>query len=711
MIWNHFSRCELFLAICDKWGASVLGGGLGGVNRGKSWCWPLLASIFVTLSLAVPASGGVTASQVVVVVNADSADSRTVANYYIQRRGIPSQNVVVLKNIPNQETISVEQFRELILKPLLQEIDRRQMSSSIKCISYSADFPTAIQIDSDLNGIKDRPIFITPVGSINGLTFLCQMVAQKNPQYVSLESNLYARRAGSHFFNNPFSANQFSRWKAIESLVQEKKHLEAAEAFEGVLVEMPNQFPSAYLAAEQYAQAGKVDAAVDMLQAAVETGWIWRKPTENNERFTPLKKDQRYHELLAKLQDKSFEFQPAIGFESRSFYGPNGVVSSLPSEGLRYVMSTVLAVTRGEGTTVAEAIDNLDRSAAADYSFPEGTFYFTSTADVRTTTRKPSFAMAMDALRTLGKKSEIVEGVLPQRKPDCLGVMIGSADYDWSGCQSRLVPGAIAENLTSLGGIMTPGSGQTKLTSLIRAGAAGSSGTVTEPYAIQAKFPHPMIQPFYADGATLTEAFHLTVTGPYQLLIVGDPLCQPFAKVPRFTIAGLKPLDVVVGSLNLTLTPAEDRQKHSQPLLLQVLLDGKMMIENRFVNKLNINPGDLSEGFHEMALIATDDSLLQRQFEVRLPFYFQLEASDFYFEFQQEVTRVENETLEVELGFPRADSIELRCYGEVLGMVKGAKGKVEIPTSSIGLGQLPLQPVAIVAGKEVSGAPKILTLK
>ena len=58
----------------------------------------------------------------------------------------------------------------------------------------------------------------------------------------------------------------------------------------------------------------------------------------------------------------------------------------------------------------------------------------------------------------------------------------------------------------------------------LRHGAAGSSGTVTEPYAIQAKFPTPFIQTVYAHGYTLGEAFYQSVSGPYQLLIVGDAL-------------------------------------------------------------------------------------------------------------------------------------------------------------------------------------------
>ena len=54
-----------------------------------------------------------------------------------------------------------------------------------------------------------------------------------------------------------------------------------------------------------------------------------------------------------------------------------------------------------------------------------------------------------------------------------------------------------------------------------------------EPYSIQAKFPHPGIHVHYCRGASLAEAFYQSVNAPYQLLVVGDPLCQPWATIPQ----------------------------------------------------------------------------------------------------------------------------------------------------------------------------------
>ena len=107
--------------------------------------------------------------------------------------------------------------------------------------------------------------------------------------------------------------------------------------------------------------------------------------------------------------------------------------------------------------------------------------------------------------------------------------MVGSASFRWSSSKSTLLPGAIAEHLTSFGAHFgTPG--QTKLSEFLRYGAAGSSGTVMEPLALHQKFPNPMVHSFYAEGCSLAESYYQSVWGPYQLLVVGDGLAQPFAR-------------------------------------------------------------------------------------------------------------------------------------------------------------------------------------
>jgi len=67
----------------------------------------------------------------VLVVNADSASSKMIANHYISMRRIPSLNVIYLNGIPSKETISLDKFKELILKPVLSALSERQIASHI----------------------------------------------------------------------------------------------------------------------------------------------------------------------------------------------------------------------------------------------------------------------------------------------------------------------------------------------------------------------------------------------------------------------------------------------------------------------------------------------------------------------------------------------------------------------------------------------------
>ena len=158
----------------------------------------------------------------------------------------------------------------------------------------------------------------------------------------------------------------------------------------------------------------------------------------------------------------------------------------------------MLGVTAGRGNSVSEIVRGLESSAAADGTKPPGTIYFVSNDDVRSKTRSPAFPPIVKAIEALGVRAEVVSGVLPSARRDVAGLMTGTAEFDWAASKSTILPGAICDNLTSYGGIFTATVGQTPLSAFIRAGAAGSSGTVIEPYALQPKFPHPAIQLHYA---------------------------------------------------------------------------------------------------------------------------------------------------------------------------------------------------------------------
>ncbi|HLA83259.1 MAG TPA: hypothetical protein VJL29_00575 [Thermoguttaceae bacterium] len=236
---------------------------------------------------------------------------------------------------------------------------------------------------------------------------------------------------------------------------------------------------------------------------------------------------------------------PTMGFRGDLQFDAAGQL--VKSDGEQYLLSVVLAVTQGEkrrGTTAREAMTYLARSAQADGTRPAEKVYFTLTDDVRTTERSRGFSDARAALDKLGVASEILSTDMPMREKNVLGLTSGTEAFYWNTTGSTLLAGALCDNLTSWGGDMAPDVRQTAMTEFLRHGAAGSCGTVTEPYLnaqLLAKFPSPMLHVHYARGCSMAEAFYQSVGAPYQLLIAGDPLCRPFAEIPTVRLSDLKP--------------------------------------------------------------------------------------------------------------------------------------------------------------------------
>ena len=93
------------------------------------------------------------------------------------------------------------------------------------------------------------------------------------------------------------------------------------------------------------------------------------------------------------------------------------------------------------------------------------------------------------------------------------------------------VPGGLGDHLTSFGGDLQGGHGQSTVLDWIAAGATASHGAVSEPCNYPQKFPHPQVLLLhYLQGSTAIEAYWKSVAWPQQSLFVGEPLAAPFAR-------------------------------------------------------------------------------------------------------------------------------------------------------------------------------------
>ena len=68
---------------------------------------------------------------------------------------------------------------------------------------------------------------------------------------------------------------------------------------------------------------------------------------------------------------------------------------------------------------------------------------------VRSTPRDKCFASVAAQIQALGVRAVVLQGDIPARRKDVMGLMAGVARFDWSATGSAILPGAICEHLTS----------------------------------------------------------------------------------------------------------------------------------------------------------------------------------------------------------------------------------------------------------------------
>ena len=125
-----------------------------------------------------------------------------------------------------------------------------------------------------------------------------------------------------------------------------------------------------------------------------------------------------------------------------------------------------------------------------------------------------------------------------------------------------------------------------------------------------------MIQVHYARGCTLAEAFYQSVFAPYQLIIVGDPLCRPWANIPQVKISGVKPDHNVKGTLTFRQQPPSQRTgNRSFRVVRQRFASGNVQAGG----VLTLDTTLLPDGYQELRVVAVEAGLIQSQGREILP--------------------------------------------------------------------------------------------
>jgi len=183
--------------------------------------------------------------------------------------------------------------------------------------------------------------------------------------------------------------------------------------------------------------------------------------------------------------------------------------------------------------SIEQAKAMIDRGVASDHSLarrgrPPVTAMLLLTGDAPRSVRVPLYPQA-GLLLEIGVNIRIEPPSRLSAGQRVFMVLTGAAALDLSQ-PVDWVPGALADHLTSYGGDLLGGTGQSSAMEWIASGATASHGTVTEPCNHLQKFPHPQVLLLhYLQGATALEAYWKSVAWPQQALFIGEPLAAPFS--------------------------------------------------------------------------------------------------------------------------------------------------------------------------------------
>ncbi len=414
--------------------------------------------------------------------------------------------------------------------------------------------------------------------------------------------------------------------------------------------------------------------------------YLWQSVLKEEVDYLDLHANRYIRLPIAEQEDK-----PTLGFHSAWQFGRRGEL--VQAQGKSYMLSVMLGVTWGRGNSVEEVLQYLKRSATADGIHPPGTIYFVKNSDIRSTVRHDLFPDAVKKLEKLGVSAQIIKGIVPLNKNDVQGAVMGTGDFDWKASGSTILPGAICDNFTSYGGVMFLNIQQTPLSEFLRYGAAGTCGTVDEPFRILEKFPLPMLQVHYARGCTMAEAFYQSIFGPYQILIVGDPLCRPWANIPKVSVSGVKPNYTVKGTIILTptgSTPSGQKIDH-----FELFVNGSRATHCKPGETLTLDTTLLPDGNHELRVVAVEAGLIQSQGRVIIPIVTDNHERKIAVNVASPgVIRPDNPLL-INVNSPGSSSFSVLQNSRIVGRLSGEKGQIKIEAADLGAGPVRLQVIGL----------------
>ena len=203
-------------------------------------------------------------------------------------------------------------------------------------------------------------------------------------------------------------------------------------------------------------------------------------------------------------------------------------------------------------SNLAQAKLVVDHGTASDGSFPTQTVYLGKSDD---TARNIRYTLFDDAVFNTRLGGSYAMQRTNTDEPNFLGYILGYQNgyATIPNPPTIFAPGALADELTSYGGVLYEAADQTTALIFLNSGAIGSYGTVIEPCTYLAKFPTPQDYFYQSRGFCMAESYYQSITNPYQGVMIGDPLAAPFARPAAAAWNSLPMNALLSGTTNLSL--------------------------------------------------------------------------------------------------------------------------------------------------------------
>jgi hypothetical protein len=221
---------------------------------------------------------------------------------------------------------------------------------------------------------------------------------------------------------------------------------------------------------------------------------------------------------------------------------------------------------------------------------------------------------------------------------------------------------------------------------------------VVEPLAIPAKFPSAALHVHYARGLSLAEAFYRSIEGPYQLLIIGDPLCQPWAVFPEVTVTGLPDAEPLTGIVSLSASAKYPDQRMATRF--ELYIDGLRIQSTKPGEPFQFDTTQHADGWHEVRIVAIDNTDAATQGAKIASMEIKNGADTLQIKAESMRIAASEMTSATLLRTANQDAVIMH-NGRALGRLPEGRGRVKISGAALGKGKAQIYAVQVRDGKEV----------